>query len=125
MSTHDIPVEGLAHSDFNHENLLTTSKSTLAALGYAIWRPIAALILYRAFRAAEASLMKLDDRLLKDIGLDRSEIRSALRIAWQKRPNTVTCADRPFQVVSLSVVSAERRGDHSHPAQGQSNARRS
>jgi uncharacterized protein YjiS (DUF1127 family) len=43
-----------------------------------IGRTIAALIADRSLRKAEAELMVLDNRLLKDIGLDRSEIRSAL-----------------------------------------------
>ncbi|MFN3743779.1 MAG: DUF1127 domain-containing protein [Hyphomicrobiaceae bacterium] len=33
---------------------------------------------YLKFRAAERELQALDDRMLKDIGIDRSEIRSAL-----------------------------------------------
>ncbi|MGE3915824.1 MAG: DUF1127 domain-containing protein [Hyphomicrobiaceae bacterium] len=33
---------------------------------------------HRAFRKAEAELMSLDDRMLRDIGIDRSEIVSVL-----------------------------------------------
>jgi uncharacterized protein YjiS (DUF1127 family) len=39
---------------------------------------IAGCVAYRALRRAEAELMALDNRTLKDIGLDRSEIRSVL-----------------------------------------------
>ncbi len=34
---------------------------------------------YRAFRTARSQLMALDDRMLKDIGISRSEITSVLR----------------------------------------------
>lgn len=43
------------------------------------------VIRYRAFRVAEKELHLLDDRMLKDIGIDRSEIRSALSGAAQQR----------------------------------------
>jgi uncharacterized protein YjiS (DUF1127 family) len=43
----------------------------------------------RAFRRAERQLMALDGRALKDIGLDRSEIRSALTDVKQERRNGV------------------------------------
>lgn len=40
---------------------------------------LARRILERACRNAEKKLMALDDRMLKDIGLSRSEISSAVR----------------------------------------------
>jgi uncharacterized protein YjiS (DUF1127 family) len=40
---------------------------------------------YRSFRVAERELQALDDRMLKDIGVDRSEIRSALINASSER----------------------------------------
>ena len=41
----------------------------------------------RAFRAAQAELMALDNHALKDIGLDRSEIESALSDHTGERRN--------------------------------------
>ena len=44
---------------------------------------------HRAFRKARAQLMALDDRMLKDIGIDRSEIASALLNEKSERRNGV------------------------------------
>jgi uncharacterized protein YjiS (DUF1127 family) len=46
---------------------------------------------YRAFRRAEQHLMALDDRMLKDIGIDRSEITSALINRNGERRNGAGC----------------------------------
>jgi len=48
-------------------------------------RWVAAYQTRRAFKKARADLMALDDRLLRDIGLDRSEIVSALINANDER----------------------------------------
>jgi uncharacterized protein YjiS (DUF1127 family) len=40
---------------------------------------------YRAFKAARAELMVLDDRMLRDIGINRSEITSVLLDARGER----------------------------------------
>ena len=48
---------------------------------------IASFIAYRALKAAEAELQSLDNRMLKDIGLDRSEIGSILRDRAHEREN--------------------------------------
>jgi uncharacterized protein YjiS (DUF1127 family) len=51
-----------------------------------IWKAIGAFLAYRSMKAAEAQLQSLDDRLLKVIGLNRSEIRSALiDVSGQRR----------------------------------------
>lgn len=50
---------------------------TAAGIIY-IYRTIAAFIAYRARCRAEAELMALDDRTLKDMGLYRCGIKSAL-----------------------------------------------
>ena len=59
------------------------------ALAKAARKAIAAFAAYRAFRRAESELMALDDRTLKDMGLDRSEIGSALMDHAQERRNGV------------------------------------
>ncbi|MGE0767569.1 MAG: DUF1127 domain-containing protein [Hyphomicrobiaceae bacterium] len=51
---------------------------------------------FRAFKAARAELMALDDRMLRDIGLDRSEITSALLDAMGKRNERVPIRDWPL-----------------------------
>ena len=42
-------------------------------------------LLERAYRRAEKKLMELDDRMLRDLGLTRSEIASAIRYSEQAR----------------------------------------
>ena len=42
---------------------------------------------YRAHRASKAELMALDELTLRDIGLDRSEIESALENRGNERRN--------------------------------------
>jgi len=63
---------------------LTGAASTV--VGFAM-KMIVGVIRYRTFRAAERELYALDDRMLKDIGIDRSEIKSALSNAANERRN--------------------------------------
>lgn len=48
---------------------------------------VASYIRYRSFRKAEMELHALDDRMLSDIGVDRSEITSTLINAANERRN--------------------------------------
>ena len=51
---------------------------------------------FRAFNSACAELKVLDDRMLRDIGLDRSEITSALLDAGGERHPRSRFHNRPF-----------------------------
>jgi hypothetical protein len=53
----------------------------ISSVGQMLAQPI----LERAYRKAEKKLMELDDRVLRDIGLSRSEITSAVRHSEQER----------------------------------------
>jgi uncharacterized protein YjiS (DUF1127 family) len=66
---------------------LTFPLSTARKPFEAVKMMITALVPNRALRKAEAELMALDDRMLKDIGLDRSEIGSVLMDHAQERRN--------------------------------------
>ena len=70
------------------EGSLTSTSSTKLSifLGF-LQRVIKDVIRYRSFRAAEKELRALDDRMLNDIGIDRSEITSALLNASNERRN--------------------------------------
>lgn len=63
---------------------LTGAASSIASY---VTQIVVGVVRYRSFRAAEKELHGLDDRMLKDIGIDRSEIRSALSSAVQQRRN--------------------------------------
>ena len=63
-----------------------TSSLTSGLLAF-VGRIAMDLVRYRSFRRAEHELHALDDRMLKDIGIDRSEISSVLSSAAQQRRN--------------------------------------
>lgn len=77
MSTKATPVSdgGFALPGFRQAPGRAAALASLLAL---ITESIAAYRKYRAFRRGYDQLMALDDRMLKDIGLDRTEITSAL-----------------------------------------------
>lgn len=87
MSTQNLQIEGAAYDALTKEKLKSASTNTVAAGAGFVRRAITGFIRYRAFKAAEAKLYDLDSRMLKDIGLDRSEIRSALLNARHERIN--------------------------------------
>jgi uncharacterized protein YjiS (DUF1127 family) len=66
-------------------------------------RAIAAFVAWRAFRRAESELMALDDHALKDIGLHRSEIGSALMDYAQERRNGVRQGE-PMSIGGLRAI---------------------
>jgi uncharacterized protein YjiS (DUF1127 family) len=51
----------------------------------ALRQAIQSYLFRRAVKAAEARLRGLDDRLLSDIGIHRSEIKSVLRTAHERK----------------------------------------
>lgn len=68
--------------------MIQTSQSCRSCVAMPLsWmrRAISAAIEMRALRALEAELGAMDDRLLKDIGLHRSEIGSAVRFGALSR----------------------------------------
>lgn len=96
MSTQNIQIQGVAYDALTNEKLKSASTAAVAASKGAIWTAVAEFIRYRAFRAAEKKRHSLDDRMLKDIGLGRSEIRSALLNAGQERLNGARYFEPPI-----------------------------
>jgi uncharacterized protein YjiS (DUF1127 family) len=83
------------NTGFEPLRISSLRRSLLArSLSKAARRAIDAFVAWRAFRRAESELMALDDRALKDIGLDRSEIGSALMDDAQERRNGARQARR-------------------------------
>jgi len=60
---------------------ITQSMSATESFARSVWAYVAAYLYRRALRRAERELMNLDDRMLHDIGLTRSEIPAAVRRA--------------------------------------------
>jgi uncharacterized protein YjiS (DUF1127 family) len=60
---------------------------TIRVVRVRVRRTLGRYIRHRAIRRAEKELMGLDDRMLRDIGLSRSEIGSAVRNPEQERLN--------------------------------------
>jgi uncharacterized protein YjiS (DUF1127 family) len=67
------------------ENMIASAPATSAAVSRRVannmWEAVASYLYRRALRRAERELMSLDDRMLHDIGITRSEIPSAVRKA--------------------------------------------
>lgn len=86
MSTQQININA-ADFAFTGSSLWRKTGAVLVAAQRVIREAVTEYIRYRAFKAAERKLMELDDRMLNDIGLDRTEIRSALMNPRAERLN--------------------------------------
>lgn len=73
----------------------TVSMQPLRHVRSVIAKAFVAFVLYRAHRAAHAQLNALNDRMLKDIGLTRSEIDSALLNRGFERRNGTQMPESP------------------------------
>lgn len=69
------------------ENSTLSVVAATRALLARMRRAAAAYVRDRAFQRAELELMFLDDRMLRDIGINRSEIGSAVRNPRNERIN--------------------------------------
>lgn len=96
MSTQNVQIQGTAYDALANEKLKSASTAAVAAGKGIVWRAIAKFIRYRTLRVAEAKLLSLDDRMLRDIGLNRSEITSALLNARQERLNGARYFEPPI-----------------------------
>ena len=67
--------------------LSTSITGAAAAVSGLVTKLVAGYIRYRSLRMAEKELHALDDRMLNDIGIDRSEIKSTLINAANERRN--------------------------------------
>ena len=87
MSTQRIHIAGFVHHDAAHETSRSPALAVLDVITLPIRQMFAKFIHERAVRRAEMELMALDDRMLRDIGLSRSEIGSAVRNPGDERLN--------------------------------------
>lgn len=69
------------------EKLSPSFTGAAATIASVAMKVVAGYIRYRSFRMAEKELHALDDRMLNDIGIDRSEITSTLINAANERRN--------------------------------------
>jgi uncharacterized protein YjiS (DUF1127 family) len=96
MSTQNIHIQAAPFEGIANEKLKSASTAAVAASKGFLWGLIAEFIRYRAFKVAEARLNDLDDRMLKDIGLNRSEIQSALMNSGHERINGARYFEPPI-----------------------------
>jgi uncharacterized protein YjiS (DUF1127 family) len=87
MSTQRIEIGDYVFDAIPRDTSRPTALAALKAITSRVSRWLAEYIRRRAFRRAEKELMDLDDRMLRDIGLSRSEIASAVRNPQQERLN--------------------------------------
>lgn len=87
MSTQRIHIAGYAHDGTGCEASRSTARAAVDTVVLPVRQMLARFIRERAMRRAENELMALDDRMLGDIGLSRSEIASAVRNPAEERLN--------------------------------------
>ncbi|MFN3746795.1 MAG: DUF1127 domain-containing protein [Hyphomicrobiaceae bacterium] len=87
MSTQKIEIGDYVFDAIPPGTSRPVASATLKAIASRASLWLADYIRQRAFRCAEKELMALDDRMLRDIGLRRSEIGSAVRNPEQERLN--------------------------------------
>lgn len=78
MSTQEIRIGGTMHEAARADTSRAALLAALAAARFRVRQRLTEYIRQRAFRQAEKELMALDERMLRDIGLSRSEIGSAV-----------------------------------------------
>jgi uncharacterized protein YjiS (DUF1127 family) len=85
MTIRSIRIGSIACNTDRPERLASSAWTLIPAVTSRARWMLAEYIRQRAFRRAEKELMNLDDRMLRDIGLHRSEIGSAVRNPEQER----------------------------------------
>jgi uncharacterized protein YjiS (DUF1127 family) len=89
MSTQKMSIEATGFAPPATRAPTGSASSVLAAAAAYVRSAIAAYIRYRTLKMAERQLLALNDRMLRDIGLDRTQIMSALINAHGERLNGV------------------------------------
>jgi uncharacterized protein YjiS (DUF1127 family) len=87
MSTQQVHIAGYVHHGTAAETSRASASAALEAIALPLRRMLTRFIRERALRRAENELMALDDRMLRGIGLTRSEIASAVRKSDGERLN--------------------------------------
>lgn len=87
MSTQRIHIASFVHHGTAPETSRATARAVLDSVALPVRHMLVSFIRQRALRRAEKELMALDSRMLRDIGLNRSEIGSAVRNPEGERLN--------------------------------------
>jgi uncharacterized protein YjiS (DUF1127 family) len=87
MSTQQNHIAGYVHHVAAPETSQPAARAVLDTVALPLRRMLSGFIRGRALRRAENELMGLDDRMLRDIGLSRTEIASAVRNPAGERLN--------------------------------------
>ncbi len=87
MSTQRIEIGSIGYDATPTGVFSSARPAAFADIASRVRNLLAEFIKARALRRAEKELMQLDDRMLKDIGLARSEISSAVRNPGSERLN--------------------------------------